>query len=193
MHSINWKKYIEETKYRAPRDTFLEALEYVNTKGSALDIGAGALMDTKHLLKMGFEHVVAVDPDPASKELAKSIKSDNFEFFGCSITEFPFVVGKYDIVTAQRSLPYLAPENFATVLRKIQSSLKSDGILAIHVYGEKDENILNIPMTRLSRNELLSHLTGVDVLKISETNETKPSTLGKTKHFHEIAVIARKK
>lgn len=191
---VSWRKYINKTKKRPARAVLVEALPYVLKKDSALDLGAGALMDSKYLLQNGFKYVTAVDIDPASKELAEGIKSKRFTFFSGAFSEFSFPIQAYDLISAQRSLPYVSPEVFVDILGKIKRSLKSGGIFAAHVFGDRDENILEgVSMTRLSKNKILECLSDLEIIKLAETDEDKESALGKMKHFHEIEIIARKK
>ena len=62
MESNNpWKKYYKDTEGRPPRKELIEALEFVQNRDSALDLGAGAMQDSVYLLSQGFKEVIAVD------------------------------------------------------------------------------------------------------------------------------------
>lgn len=55
---LDWSSFIKETKNRSPRQITRTALPWVKNKGRALDIGGGALNDTKYLLENGFNVVL---------------------------------------------------------------------------------------------------------------------------------------
>jgi tellurite methyltransferase len=191
---ISWKKYIDKTADRPPRPLLIEALPYVAYKYQVLDVGAGALMDSRYLLSEGFKHVTAVDSDPASEEKSKQISSPNFSFICQSLELIELPSDTYDLINAQRILPYIAPKDFERVLDKLKKALRKDGIFAIQTFGDRDKSILaGVEMTRLSREEVESYFSDMEILKIEETEEDKESTLGKIKHFHEFGIILRKK
>jgi hypothetical protein len=59
-----WTRYSERTKDKPPRELLVQAVTYVQHKGHALDLGPGALNESKYLLEQGFQSVVAVNRDP---------------------------------------------------------------------------------------------------------------------------------
>ncbi len=70
-----WANYYNATSSKPPSRLLMRALEYVrkgNNTLTALDLGAGALVDSKFLLDQGFI-VTAVDNSAASENLAKKI------------------------------------------------------------------------------------------------------------------------
>ena len=75
---VSWRKYIEKTSINDPRPLLVEAVGHIVSRGSALDFGAGALVDSKFLLAEGFENVVALDNDEAAEERAREIVNPNF-------------------------------------------------------------------------------------------------------------------
>ena len=56
----DWSKYFNNTKNRPPSRLLVKALEYVENKKNAIDIGGGALKDAKYLLEQGF-NVTVID------------------------------------------------------------------------------------------------------------------------------------
>ena len=51
----HWSQYIAKTKNKSPRPLLVRALSYVKNKNKALDLGAGALNDSRYLLENGFK------------------------------------------------------------------------------------------------------------------------------------------
>ena len=78
--SISWKKYFDMRSQKGERELLREALQYVTTKGMALDLGAGSMNDSKYLISHGFEHVIAMDSDPEAVNFTREIASERFEF-----------------------------------------------------------------------------------------------------------------
>ncbi len=191
MH-ISWKKYIDKTSDRPPRPLLVEALQYVKEKKEALDLGAGALMDSKHLLGEGFSHVTAIDNDSASEERAKMIDSQNFSFIRTRFEDFLFPKNSYDLVNAQRTLSYIQPEQFKHVLNAVMLSLKPGGIFVGQIFGDRDQSILpGVTLTYLTKVQIQDIFSGMEILKMEEFEEDKLSTLGRPKHFHEFHLIVR--
>ncbi len=113
-----WANYYNATSSKPPSRLLMRALEYVrkgNNTLTALDLGAGALVDSKFLLDQGFI-VTAVDNSVASENLAKKINNPHFTFIKTSFDQFVFESEKYDLVTAQWALPFNDPKTFDAVL-----------------------------------------------------------------------------
>ena len=119
-NEISWKKYIDTTADKPPRALLVSAMQYVTSKTEALDIGAGALMDSKFLLEQGFTKVTALDADDAAAEKASTIQSPHFSFSQAYIETFVLAPHTYDIINAQRVLPYIAPRDFYAVVTNIK-------------------------------------------------------------------------
>ena len=193
MH-INWEKYINKTLSSTPRELLVEALSYVEQKDDALDLGAGALMDSKYLIDQGFKHVTAIDADPAFVEHAKNIESPQFSFQHIPLQDFTFQKESYDLINAQLVLPYLSKSDFDQTIKNIFNALRQGGIFTGMFFGERDEQILppGVTMTRVTINELKSIFSEYKIEKCIETEEDKNSALGVLKHFHKIGIIAKK-
>jgi len=192
QNNINWKKYIVKTSNRPARALLAEAVQYVKNKGEALDIGAGALMDSKHLLLQRFRQVTAIDNDPASESLAKKIKNSNFLFIKQRFEDFYFAKATYDLINAQNTLQYTHPEKFNVVMENVLGSLKPDGIFVGTFFGDRQENIMsNITPAHISKSQAQELFSKMQILKFEEIEEDKPTVLGKLNHFHELNIIAR--
>ena len=70
----DWSEYFEFTREKPPFLLLIEALKYVTDKGKAIDIGGGALKDTRYLLDEGFD-VTVIDNSPLLEQEASRIKN----------------------------------------------------------------------------------------------------------------------
>lgn len=123
-----WLEYIEKTKNKGPRPLLVKALQFVKSKDEALDLGAGALNDTKYLITEGFKHVTAVDKENLVSDILQTIPSGRISYMHSTFDDFPFPINKLDLVSAQYSLPFNPPDPFQEVFDNIKKSLKVDGI-----------------------------------------------------------------
>ncbi|MES2088352.1 MAG: class I SAM-dependent methyltransferase [Patescibacteria group bacterium] len=105
----------------------------------AIDLGSGALNDSKYLLDQGFKHVIALDKEAVAKEIADGLPKEKFTYVISDFETYDFPVGTFDLANAQYSLPFIKPEAFETVFQKIISSVKKNGILVGQLFGNGDE------------------------------------------------------
>ena len=75
----DWQTYIKNTSKRAPRTLLVKALEYITEKNAALDLGAGALNESRLLIERGFKKVIALDITE-SPDLIKGLDKKVFQF-----------------------------------------------------------------------------------------------------------------
>ncbi|MDD5152451.1 MAG: class I SAM-dependent methyltransferase [Candidatus Pacebacteria bacterium] len=190
----SWKKYIDKTSESKTRPLLVEALQFVKSKGEALDLGSGAQLDSKHLLSEGFKHVTSIDSDKTAEEYAKRIDSRNFSFVRSKFEDFTFPKEHFDVINAQFSLSYISPENFNLVMERIKASLKTGGIFAGQIFGDYDQSIIpGVRLTYLSKKQTEDLFSGMEIIKIEEKDVKKKSALGKLKRFHQFHFITRKK
>ena len=118
----DWAEFYEITKDKPPTKLLIKALGYVTNKYKAIDIGGGALKDTRFLLEQGFDVTVFDKADLMAKE-AEVIKSNRFHYFVSSFADFDFPKSEYDIASAMYALPFNFPESFDAVFGRIKQSL----------------------------------------------------------------------
>jgi len=156
MSEPNWEKYYEETKEAPPRQSLVRAIEFIQNKEKALDLGSGALNDTRYLLSIGFEHVTAVDKTPVAEQEVEKLPGGKVSYEVSSFEDFDFQENTYDLINAQYSLPFTSKENFNGVFNSVIKSLKLGGVFVGQFFGDRDEwNIESkhdIPHKRRSRN-----------------------------------------
>lgn len=188
----NWKDYYKKTIGIPPRPILVSALPHVRKKGLALDIGAGALNDSRYLLKQGFDGVVAVDPAGQFVEISKSISDKHFSAENTSIQKYDFRSNTFDIVNAGYSLPFISPEDFMLVWYKIYNSLKDGGIFCGQLFGEHDDWSSNTSMTFQSRKDIQNLLSRFEVIEFTEEEKDEMPAVGKEKHWHLFHFILKK-
>ncbi len=187
----DWSEYYEITKAKPPTKLLVKALEYVTDKGKAIDIGAGALKDTRYLLEQGFE-VTAIDKSPLMEQGVKTLENDKVQAFTTSFEDFDFSENKYDIASAMFSLPFTEPAHFETVFIKIKNSLKKGGVFCGQFFGMNDEWSKNPKMTFHTEAQVKELLNGLEVLSFKEVEEDSTTANGTPKHWHIFHIIAKK-
>lgn len=187
----DWSEYYEITKAKPPSKLLVKALEHITSKGKAIDIGAGALKDTRYLLEQGFE-VTAVDKSPLMEQEAKALGRDKLHAFTTSFEDFDFPENEYDIASSMFALPFTEPEHFEVVFNKIKSSLKKSGIFCGQFFGLNDEWSKNPKMTFHTETQVKELLKGFEIFSFKEVEEDGTTANGTPKHWHIFHVIARK-
>lgn len=187
----SWKQYYKNTAGRPPRKELVEAVVLVENKGFALDLGAGAMQDSIYLLEQGFKEVVAVDLESSVKGMAPT--DQRLQVIISSFEDFNFPDNKFDLVNAQFSLPFTHPQHFARVFNSVKKSLKKNGVFVGQLFGDRDEWNKNQDMTFLSKDNVLSLLDDMEVIKMQEEERDGKTAAGNEKHWHLFNLILRKK
>ncbi len=193
-----WKNYSERTAERPPRELLVKAMSYVKSRGSALDLGPGALNESKYLLENGFQSVVAVnkdplDTDPIAQARASSFPKDHFEYRVSSFDAFYFKPDTYDLVNAQYALPFNPPETFDRMFASLIASLKKDGIVTGQFFGPNDEWSNDASMTFVTREHAEKLLRDCKKIFFKEVKGADKLAVGGQKYWHTFHFIARKK
>jgi len=196
---MTWKKYLQNTKNKPSCALLKETLAYVTTKENALDLGAGALNDTREIVRGGFHTIDVVDMEPNVAELIKSLRTElhtghEINFYNQSFESFVFPNSKYDLINAQYSLPFITPHKFDSVWSKIPTSLKPGGIFTGTFFGVEDEwnDGARSNITFHNKEEALSLFTqtNMNLIKFEEINKNGTTAAGARKHWHVFAIIA---
>lgn len=187
-----WVEYIEKTKDKGPRPLLVKALSYVKSKDEALDLGAGALNDTKYLIAEGFKHVTTVDKENLAGDILQTIPSDRISYIVSSFDDFPFVINKFDLVNAQYSLPFNSSDTFLEVFDKIKESLKSGGIFVGQLFGVRDTwNKEETTMTFHTKEEVEKLISDMEIIEFTEEEKDDMPAVGDMKHWHVFHIITR--
>ncbi len=186
----DWNTYIEKTKKLKERDLLVKAVALLHeTRGNALDLGAGGMRDSRYLAKIGFK-VTAVD---SHASIIENSHSHNITPSVCSIEDFLFKKQTYTIINAAYSLPFVHPDNFSDVFCSLTQSLVSGGVLVAQFFGQNDTWHKDTEMTFHNRADILDLVTEYHIHYFDE-KEFNGSTANDTeKHWHIFDIIAQKK
>ena len=187
----------EEYQKRAgkgPNSLVLHALDFVLERSASLDLGAGNLRDSRFLLKQGFERVVAVDGSETSRKFA----SAGIELHIARIEEWEPELRAYDFAFSCNTLFFLSHAQVAKVFQSVSKSLRSGGIFACNVLGEKDGWVLRGERVSYYTEETLLalcadfELIGTGESKILGSSLATRTTPRVPKFWHQRNPIVRK-
>ncbi len=186
-----WERFYAATRDEPAWPRLVRAAAMFDTPGDALDVGAGAGRDTRHLLEHGWR-VTAVDSSehslPALKRLAplgdlRVVRSAAQDF----------VPDRYDLVNAQFSLPFVTPSLFQSTVRRLQGSVRPGGVMAATFFGPHDEwSSPGTELTFLTRAQVEALFEGWELVELTEVDEDGSTATGGPKHWHVFHVIARR-
>lgn len=184
----NWQRHYQDTKNKPVSKLLLEALPLVANEKRALDLGAGALVDSKYLLSVGFE-VVAVDRE----KFADQIDNEKFSFVQSSYDDYEFPEASFDLISAQYSLPFNGPVDFEKLWQGIIRSLRLGGIFVGQLFGLNDEwNVVGSKLVFHSRGQVEALLSGLEILKLEDVERDGKLANGQSKRWHLFNIIVRK-
>jgi SAM-dependent methyltransferase len=187
-HMSNWQRHYQDTKNKPVSKLLLEALPLVANEKRALDLGAGALVDSKYLLSVGFE-VVAVDRE----KFADQIDNEKFSFVQSSYDDYEFPEASFDLISAQYSLPFNGPVDFEKLWQGIIRSLRLGGIFVGQLFGLNDEwNVVGSKLVFHSRGQVEALLSGLEILKLEDVERDGKLANGQSKRWHLFNIIVRK-
>ena len=179
-----WDEYNEVTKNKPPRKLLTKV---ATTGGYALDLGAGALNDTRYLLEQGYE-VDVVDSNPSILELGKDLKK--VRLFVSRFDAFDFPIAKYDLINAGDAFPFNPPETFDAMIARLAASLKPGGVFVGQFFGVEDSWSNDKKMTFHTKEQVAALLKGFAVSHFEETKKEGKTAMGQNKFWHVFNVIA---
>jgi tellurite methyltransferase len=190
LKEFKWEDFYTITKDRPPWPLLVEAVDLLEQRKDALDLGCGAGRDTRFLLEQGFR-VIAVDADPDAVALMVGLSQGRLRVVQSSFETFDFET--YDLVNAHFALPFLPEEHFQLVFVRIKQSLRVGGLFVGQFFGVNDEwNTPGNQMTFLTRVQAESELKGLEVLEFREEDIDSHVADGTPKHWHVFHIIAKK-
>jgi SAM-dependent methyltransferase len=189
----DWKNHFKDTKDYPPSPLLVKALPHVVRKtGKAIDIGGGALKDSRYLLEQGFD-VTVIDQEPSVAEMVAEIGSDKLHVTVAAFVDFAFPEDAHDLASAMFSLPFNPPETFDAVFGRIKRSLVKGGIFCGQLFGVRDEWITNSTMTFRTKEEVEALLADLETISLEERERDAKLSDGTPKHWHQFDIIVRKK
>jgi SAM-dependent methyltransferase len=187
--SARWGDYFRETQHREPSKLLKEAIAYVSHRGRALDLGAGALVDSRYLIEQGFE-VTAVDSSAEAAVYAEGL-GERFNLVTIRFDVYDFPVSAFDVVNARYALPFNPPETFNGMFERLKASLAPGGVLVGDFFGPEDSWAERKHMTFHTKANLEQLLTPLEILRFEEEKKAGTTALGKEKFWHAFHVAAR--
>jgi trans-aconitate methyltransferase len=184
--------YIEARRFDPPRPLLVKAAALVARKQHALDAGAGALNATRYLLSAGFHHVTALDASPSAEKIAAELPPEQVSFVLSRFEDFAFPAGRYDLVNAEFSLPFIRAENFPAVFSRLLRSIGPGGIFTGQLFGLNDSwNVPDRGMNFHARAAVEMFLRDLTILELEEEDHLGQTKLGEVKHWHIFHITAR--
>lgn len=180
---FDWNTYSQKTKDHNPRPILVEAVSLCTYKSNALDLGAGALNESRYLVSQGFT-VIAVDSSPSTAEMAEGL-----DVRTVSMEEFEYPRDSFDLVAALYALPFVPKDHIPMVVQKIQESLHPEGIFVGQFFGKRDWR--SKECSTHTEEEVREVLSNMHILKFFEQESDMPTADGIIKHNHVFHVIAK--
>jgi SAM-dependent methyltransferase len=190
-----WPSFYEKTRDRPAWPLVIEAAALAPGR-RALDFGAGAGRDTRHLLEHGFE-VTAVDASPEVEAILAGLPHQERLSFCCVRFE-DFKFETYDIVNAAYAVPFVPPGSFDRVFGDLLRSLSSGGVFGGQLFGTQDtwnqpgQAPAGVRLTFHTRAQVELLLAGMEVLRLDERLEDGMTALGDRKRWHVFDLVARR-
>jgi tellurite methyltransferase len=198
-HRVNsentkWRDYYQKLVKRPPRELFLQALNAFSAPGLAVDLGCGSGIETRELLKRGWQ-VIAVDQEETAFEyLLPEVVPEHHAHLTTQRASFDEVtLPSVDFIWAGLSLPFCRPEQFPHVWEKITKALRSGGYFAGDLFGVHHAWRDNPAMTFVTMEEVRSLLQPFEIELLREAEEERPTACQGMQHWHGFDIIARKR
>ena len=188
---FDWKGYINTTKNKPPRQLLVQALEYIKNKEIALDLGAGALNESRYLLDCGFKKVIAVDNEE-NPDLINQINNKAFVFKKIAIGDYDFSENKFSLINAQFVLPFIKKEEIDQIINHIKDSLENGGVFVGQFFGAKDSWGNKPGICVYTEKEVKEFLANLDIIYFQEEEKDGQTAMDGEKHWHIFHFIAKK-
>ena len=133
-----------------------------------LDVGINTGTNLKLLTEMGFENIVALEPNATAIDICRARNYDNVRYLRGDATRLPLKGGSLDLVLATDVLEHI--EDDARALREIRDALKPGGVALITVptfqslWGHQDVVSHHLRRYRKSEMVALTEEAGLETL-----------------------------
>jgi trans-aconitate methyltransferase len=189
-----WAGYYRWQAGRAVRPLLTRALSAygaVSPGATAVDVGCGAGLETRALLDAGFV-VTAVDASAESLAIVDAYPESGSRLTTVHAPMQTVVLPSADLLYSGYALPFCPPEAFAGLWKALLASLRPGGVLAVDLFGDRDEWVTDSPsMTFLTLERVHELVEPLDLIALDEVDELGQAYAG-AKHWHRFEVLARR-
>ncbi len=192
MQQHDWREFIRITSGMPAWPHLVRAVALFDRPGDALDLGPGGGRDSDHLLRQGWR-VTAVDASPAAAAALRRLpRQRNLTFVAARIEDFDAQPASYDLVNAQFSLPFMAPDRYEAALRRLVASVRPGGVMAATFFGRHDEwNKPGSGLNFTTEASVRKLFEGWEIVELREEEQDGQTADGTPKHWHVFHLIAR--
>ncbi|MEO1009130.1 MAG: class I SAM-dependent methyltransferase [Planctomycetota bacterium] len=191
----DWPGYFRAVAGKPPRETTLQALDLFDAPGFAIDLGCGEGRDAAAMLARGWR-VLALDGHEMAVELTAhnpaipKATADRLEvrLAAMEAAELPAC----DLLNASFALPFCEPAAFPDLWARIVAAIRSGGVFAGQLFGDRDTWAALPDRTHLTRTAALACFDGFDLVRFDEEERDGEDAGGQAKHWHVFHVVARK-
>jgi 2-polyprenyl-3-methyl-5-hydroxy-6-metoxy-1,4-benzoquinol methylase len=192
---VSWRtSYARHCRDHSPNALVVEAVSTLERSvgGRALDIGAGSLSSSRHLLSAGFT-VDAVDNDPHVAELAAALDNARLLMHCVDIRDVELPERTYNFIVAMHILHLIPRSDLRTLMPKIAGWLTDDGVFCATFLGTRD-SWAPTPWraTVLRPDEVVELTSDLEVIRLDELEYDGTNVLGQPKHWHTLRGLFRK-
>jgi trans-aconitate methyltransferase len=156
----------------------------------AVDLGCGSGQETRALLDAGFT-VTAFDMTAAAIGIVSAYPEAGRALTPVLSAMQDAQLPSADLVYSGYTLPFCPPEHFDRVWASVTGSLRPGGVLAVDLFGDRDEWAGEDGMTFVDRGRVDELCDGLDVVELTEVDEEGRAYAG-PKHWHRFELIARR-
>jgi 2-polyprenyl-3-methyl-5-hydroxy-6-metoxy-1,4-benzoquinol methylase len=185
--------YALHCRDHTPNTLVVEAVSLLGRRagGRALDIGAGSLSSSRHLLSTGFA-VDAIDPDPHTAQLAAALDDPRLVMHCADIRDVELPERSYDIIVATHVMHLIPRADLYALMPKIRSWLMDGAVFCATFLGIRD-SWAPTPWraTVLRPEEVLDLTSDLEVIRMDEHEYDGTNVLGQPKHWHTLRCLLR--
>ncbi len=184
-----WEQYYRQVGDK-PNGLLRVLRDFKIPRGSALDLGAGNMRDTKVILQAGFKNVVAVELDAACRDYLVP----GIDLRVCSIEEFEIKQNNYDLIYSCNVLYFLSKSAVQKVFQDVWRGLRPGGIFACTLLGPQDDWAKQDEgrLDAFSRIEIARLAQGFQVPVLRENNGPGKTASGHDKNWHQWTLVFKK-
>ena len=185
------------TKDREASKFLLKTLDMPDLNvGLALDLGCGSGSDSLELLRQGWQ-VTSIDKSEEGINFLKAQieDDDSIEIKNTSFEDMKLLKNNYDLIYSRYALYFCQKTNWQSVWKEIKESLKSGGMISMHLFGINDgfkNSKRHGDMTFFSKDDIKETFKEFKIIFEHEDEHDAKSAVGQMKHWHVFTIVAQK-